>query len=382
MSVLTSISAIRLLRKYLRMLSAMALLFTMGLAQADILIGQTTGVSGAVAASVKETIDGAQLYLDSVNKKGGIRGEKIKLITLDDKFEPKLAAENARKLIVEENVVALFLSRGTPHTEAILPLLTEHSLAMVAPSTGAMLLHDPVNPYVFNVRPTYQREAEKAILHLNVLGMSRIAVVHVDDSFGRDCLTGANKGFALTKLQAVSVQKVDRAKPDYAAIIPQIMESKAQAVLWIGSGTAVADGIKALRLAGSAAQVVTLSNNASSGFIKQLGAFSRGVIVTQVFPNERAIAIGFVGELKRLATAAGMAEISPAMMEGFAAAKVLVEGLRRVGGKVTRSNLVAALENIKKYDLGGLQLGYSPNDHTGLEFSEMSIIGSDGKFKR
>ena len=83
-------------------------------AQAQILIGQTSGFSGPVAAGVKETTAGAMLYLDRVNAKGGVGGQKIEIVTMDDKFEPPLAAENARELIEKKNVVALFLNRGTP----------------------------------------------------------------------------------------------------------------------------------------------------------------------------------------------------------------------------------------------------------------------------
>lgn len=92
-------------------------------ASADIIIGQTSGFSGPVAASVKELTEGARLYFDAVNARGGVNGQRIELISLDDKFDPKLAAENARQLIVEKDALALFLSRGTPHTEAIAPLL-------------------------------------------------------------------------------------------------------------------------------------------------------------------------------------------------------------------------------------------------------------------
>ena len=352
------------------------------MAQAQILIGQTTGVTGPVAAGVKETIEGARLYIDNVNAKGGIRGEKIELITLDDKFDPKLAAENASTLITEKNVVALFLNRGTPHSEAILPLLEKHGIALVAPSTGAMLLHNPMNRYVFNVRSSYQREAEKAVAHLNTLGINRIAVVHVDDSFGQDALEGANKGFAKAKLQPVAVLKTDRSKPDFTLLVPPLVKAAPQAVLWFGSGTAVADGVKALRAGGSAAQVVTLSNNASSGFIKALGDASRGVIVTQVFPYEKSYAYGLVKEALDLAKAKGKSEISPAILEGYAGAKVLVEALRRASPNASRQKVLAALDSLQKFDLGGLEISYSPADHTGLDFADLSIIGTDGKFKR
>ena len=153
-----------------------------------------------------------------------------------------------------------------------------------------------------------------------------------------------------------------------------------QAVLFIGSGTAVADGLKALRAQGVTAQVVTFSNNASGGFIDGLGAHARGVIVTQVFPFERSIATGFVKDAMALAKAKGV-ELTPAMLEGVAGARVLVAGLRRAK-PLTRDNLRRALDGLGKLDLGGLELGYSPTDHTGLDFVDLSIIGSNGKFVR
>ncbi|MEK9951627.1 MAG: ABC transporter substrate-binding protein [Curvibacter sp.] len=358
---------------------ALLALFSLG-AQAQILIGQTAGFSGPVAAGVKETTEGAKLYIDAVNAKGGVNGQRIELISLDDKFDPKLAAENAQKLIVEQNVAALFLNRGTPHTEAIIPLLDRHGVPLVAPSTGAMVLHQPVKKHVFNVRATYQREAEKAITHLSTIGMNRIAVVHVDDSFGLDGLAGAQKGLASAKLTPVVLEKFDRSKPDFSKIAPAVAQAGAQAVLMIASGSAVVDGIKALRAAGSGAQVVTLSNNASGGFIKSLGEHARGVIVTQVFPQ--SVSYSLVKEAQDLARAKGLSEATPAMLEGFAAAKVLVEGLRRAGARPTRERIQAALETLSKFDIGGLEVNFSPQDHTGLDFADLSIITADGRFRR
>jgi ABC-type branched-subunit amino acid transport system substrate-binding protein len=302
-------------------------------------------------------------------------------VSLDDKFEPKLAAENAKKLAADGKVLALFLTRGTPHTQAVVPVLEENHIALVGPSTGAMALHQPVNKYVFNVRSSYQREAEKAVEHLQTEGIERIAVVHADDSFGADALAGATRGFERTKLTPAAVIKADRNQPDYARIVPVLVARQAQAVLWVGSAKAVADGVRALRAAKSAAHVVTLSNNASSGFVSALGDNARGVIVTQVFPSERSIAYPMVKEAQELAKAKGVV-LSPAMLEGYAAAKVLVEALRRSGKSPTREKLLATLEGMKPYNLGGLEVGYTPASHTGLDFADLSIIGPDGRFVR
>jgi ABC-type branched-subunit amino acid transport system substrate-binding protein len=350
--------------------------------QAQILIGQTAGFTGPVGAGVQETTEGAKLYIDSVNGKGGVNGQKIELISLDDKFDPRLAADNARKLVEEQNVVAMFLTRGTPHTESMIPLLDKHGVPLIGPSTGAMVLHQPVRKHIFNVRATYQREAEKAITHLASMGITRIGIVYADDSFGADGVAGAQKGLATAKLGPVVLEKFNRAKPDFAPIAPKVYQSNAQAVIMVASGQAVVDGMKAFRAAGSAAQIVTLSNNASGGFVKSLGDNARGVIVTQVFPYERSIAYPMVKEAQELAKAKGLSEVSPAMLEGFAAAKVLVEGLRRAGAKPSREKIQAALEGIRKLDIGGLEVSYGPEDHTGLDFADLSIIGTDGKFKR
>ncbi|WP_284618970.1 ABC transporter substrate-binding protein [Aquabacterium humicola] len=359
----------------------MAGLLAHGAAMAQIKVGQTAGFTGPVAAGVKEITDGARLYLDAVNAKGGVNGQTIELISLDDNFKPAEAAKNAKKLI-DQGVVALFLTRGTPHSQAILPLLAEHKLPLVGPSTGAMALHQPVNPWVFNVRATYQREAERAVSHLASIGMQKIAIIQVDDPFGADAATGALKGFKAPVTAPVLHEKYDRTKPDFSAIVPKVVASQAQAIMFIGSGDAVVDGINQLRAAGSRAQLVTLSNNASAGFVKSLKDHARGTIVSQVFPYERSLAAPIVKEAHDLAVAKGLAEVSPAMLEGFAAAKVLVEGLRRAGKDLTRSSLQRALDSMNRVDIGGLEVSYSPGDHTGLVYSELSIVGSDGRFKR
>ncbi|AOF84545.1 periplasmic binding domain protein [Hydrogenophaga sp. RAC07] len=351
-------------------------------AWAQLRIGNPSGITGSVAAGVKENIDGAKLYFDAVNARGGVNGQKIDLVSVDDKFDPKVTVEVSRKLITEQKVLALFLNRGTPHSQALLPMLAELKVPLVGPSTGAMVLHEPVNPWVFNVRATYQREAAKAIEHLASIGMTRIALLETDDSFGADSAAGALKGFATVKQTPVLQEKFPRDKPDFTELAGRVAKSNAQAVMIIGSAGNASNGMKAIREAGSRAQLVTLSNNASEGFIKLLGEHARGVIVTQVFPNERSVAFPLIKEAQDLARAKGLDGVSPAMMEGFAAAKVVTEGLRRAGPNPTPVALRDALEGIRNYDIGGLQISYSATDHTGLDFSDLSIVNASGKFMR
>lgn len=351
-------------------------------AWAQLRIGQPSGFTGSVAAGVKENTEGARLYFDAVNARGGVNGQKVELIAVDDRFDPKQTVALARELITQRRVLALFLNRGTPHAQALLPLLAEYRVPLVAPSTGAMALHAPVNPWVFNVRATYQREAAKAIEHLLSVGVTRIALLQTDDSFGRDVIAGARRALDKATVQPVLLATFAREGPDFAPLAAQVKAADAQAVMIIGSAGNTAKAVQVLRATGSRAQVVTLSNNASGGFIQLLGPHARGVIVTQVFPNERAAAYPMVKEALDLARAKGQAGVTPAMLEGFAAAKVLVEGLRRAGPNPKPSDLRDALEGLRNFDLGGLSLSYSPTNHTGLDFADLSIIDAEGRFLR
>lgn len=154
-----------------------------------------------------------------------------------------------------------------------------------------------------------------------------------------------------------------------------------QAVIVIGNGSPAVEAILALRKVGYGSHIVTLSNNASSGFIKALGDKARGIIVTQVF----------VGTRHRQAADPGNATGCPRAGHDQHLAR---HGgglcLRQGAGRRTAAprptstarGLHDALESIRQYDLGGMELNYSSTNHSGLEYTELSIIGPDGRFQR
>jgi branched-chain amino acid transport system substrate-binding protein len=352
-----------------------------GVTDTTIVIGQTIGITGTIAAPVKEMNEGANAYLAKVNREGGVHGRKIELRTMDDRFDPALAAKNADQLINQDRVFALFLTRGTPLTEAILPLVKTAGIPLIAPGTGASAFHEPVNPLLFNVRAKYQAEVIKGIEHFSTVGFTRIGLLHVDDSFGRDGLEGFNKGMAERKLTPPHITKFARSKPDNAAAAAEIIKANPQALIIVSSSKNTIDVIKAIRAQGGTMQIMTLSNNSAQTFAKDLGPAGVGVIVTQITPAPHLVSTLLGREFKVAAAATG-ATMSYAAMEGFVAAKVLVEGLQRAGRKLTREGLVRALESIRQQDLGGLMVSYSPADHTGSEFVELTMIGKDGNFIR
>ncbi|MDO8654037.1 MAG: ABC transporter substrate-binding protein [Undibacterium sp.] len=352
-----------------------------GVTETTILIGQTVGLSGQIAGPVKEMTAGAGAYFAAMNKSGGVHGRKIELRILDDQFDPALAAANAETLIKKEHVLALFQSRGTPHTEALLALLATHKLPLIAPSTGATVFHQKLNRFVFNVRAKYQDEVVKAIEQFSTIGIKAIALVHVDDTFGRDGLAGFEKGMAQHKLTPVSISKYDRIKPDVDGVVANVVKANPAAVIIVGSAATTADMIKKIRAQGPAIQLMTLSNNASQSFIDSLGSSGTGVMMSQIMPAPSSMSSVLGQEFKLMAQAHGV-QPSYAAMEGFVAAKVLVEGLKRAGRNLTRESLISGLESMRRVDLGGLMVSYSEREHNGSEFVELTMIGKDGKFLR
>jgi len=352
-----------------------------GVTDNAILIGQTVGVTGTVAAPVKEMNEGANAYFTMINKQGGVHGRAIKLITLDDKFDPAITLTNAETLIKKEKVFALFQGRGTPHTQGLFPLLAANNVPLVAPSTGATVLHEPMNRWLFNIRAKYHEEIAKIVEHLATTGVKNISLLHVDDAFGADGLEGFKRAMTKYKLTPVAITKFARVKPDIQAAAKDVIQPQPGAVIIVSSAKNTVEVIKAIRAQGGRMQLMTLSNNSSEAFVKELGPDGKGVIVTQITPAPHLVSSELGQEFKMAAKATG-ATVSYAAMEGFVAAKVMVEGLRRAGRNLTRNGFVRAMESIHKLDLGGLMVSYSDTDHTGSEFVELTMIGKDGRFLR
>lgn len=352
-----------------------------GVSESRILLGQTVGVTGTVAGPVKEMNEGANAYFTKVNKEGGVHGRKIEMIVLDDKFDPALTLANAETLIKKEGVFALFQGRGTPHTQGILPLLEAHNVPLVAPSTGADVFHAPVNRYLFNVRAKYQDEIVKAVDHFATIGINSIGILHVDDAFGQDGLDGFKKAMAARKLTPTTITKFARVKPDYQAAATEIVKAAPAALIIVSSAKNTSEVIKAIRAQGGYMQIMTMSNNSSESFVKDLGPAGNGVMVSQITPAPHLLSTQLGQEFKVAAKASG-ATVSYAAMEGFINAKVMVEGLKRAGPKLTREGFLRAMESMRRVDFGGLMVTYGPDDHTGSEFVELTMIGKDGRFMR
>ena len=354
-------------------------LLAQGVSADTILIGQSAALSGPAEQLGKEMKAGADAYFDVVNKAGGVNGRMIKLLTVDDGYEPDKAAANTKKLIAEDKVLALFGYVGTPTSNAALPIFTAAKVPFIGAFTGAQSLREPFNRYIFNVRASYFDETEQIVAHLVLQGITKIAVFYQNDAYGKAGLAGVERAMKKRKLEIAETGTVERNTTDVAAAVGKLAKSGTNAVIMISAYKSCAAFIRAMKLAGGFQQFWNVSFVGSKALSSELGDEGIGVQISQVVPFPWSEVNPIVRDYQK--HIGGASKYSFTSLEGYIAAKVLVEGLKRAGKNPTRESLVDALAGMGKTDLGGFTVSYSPTDHNGSTFVDLTIISRAGTFK-
>src|SRR3954466_12793384 len=353
-----------------------------GVTQTKILLGQAAVFSGPAAQLGIQMRNGIKAYFDYVNEKGGVHGRKIELVSEDDRYEPSVAPAATKRLIEEHKVFALLGYVGTPTGVAHLPVVTQAKVPLIGMFTGAEALRAPLNRYVFHVRASYYDETEKIVEQVVSTGGKRIAVFYQADAYGEAGRKGTEIALTKRSLKIHSNGTVERNTLKVEQAVKTIHSSEPDAVVMVGAYAACAEFIKQMKKAGSGATFYNVSFVGSTALAGALGAEGSGVAISQVVPFPWASSVPVVKEYQALAKKAGYSDYNFSAMEGFLTAKVMVEGLRRAGKNPTREGLVDALERMNDVDLGGFYVSYSPINHAGSKFVDLTIIGRSGKFMR
>jgi ABC-type branched-subunit amino acid transport system substrate-binding protein len=351
-----------------------------GVSPGTVLLGQSAPLTGPAAALGTEMRTGAKVYFDYVNAKGGVYGRKIELRSLDDGYEPARTVPNTKKLIEEEKVFALFGYVGTPTSVAALPVFTQAKVPFFGAFTGAEVLRDPLNPYIFNVRASYYDETEKIVEQLVSTGAKNIAVFYQNDAYGQAGLKGVQRAMDRRSLKISATGTVERNTIAVGAAVKTIFAVQPDAVIMISAYTSCGEFIREMKKAGSAAQFYNVSFVGSQALADNLGKEGVGVAISQVMPFPWAPSVPVIKEYQELMLKAGQKEFTFTTVEGFIAAKVFVEGLKRAGKDLNREKFIAALETMGDVDVGGYFVSFSPKNHNGSHFVDLTIIARDGKF--
>ena len=351
-----------------------------GITATEILIGASLALGGHAGYLGTQMLQGATTYIRYINAKGGIHGRKIHLIALDDRYNPAQCLYNTQQLIMEKKVFALFCYVGTPTTVKIIPLINEARIPLVGMFTGANRLRHPVNPYLINIRASYYQETRAAVDFMVLeKKIQRIAVFYQYDEYGFDGLRGTE--IALKKHGLVPVAKGSyvRGTLEIESGLENIMVSRADAVVMIGTYDACARFILRARDLGYDPLFHNVSFVGSKELARRLGSRGEGVMVTQVVPPptapDTARLPGVRAYVSQLADAYPRCKPSFVGLEGYLNARILVEGLRRAGPDITRQKFIAALASIENYDLGiQNSLSFGPDDTQGLDDVYFTVI--------
>lgn len=354
-----------------------------GITDSTVTLGMSAPFSGPNGAYGKEMKEGALAYFAQLNTSGGINGRKVELVTLDDGYETEKAVANTRKLITENKVFALMAYYGSSPTTEAMKVFTEAKVPLIGTISGAGSLRTPVSRYMFHLRASYADETEAIVNHLVGLGINQIAVFYQNDGFGKSGLDGVIATLAQHKLKPVAVGSVERNSLDVGSAVTQITKANPQAVIMVTLYKPTAEFIRQMRKAGQIPQFSTLSPIGADLLVAEMGAKeAHGIGISQVMPYPWNDTLPIAKEYhKALQAYAKHSNYSYYGIEGFINAKLVAEALKKAGRDPSREKVVSILES-GTFDLGGYKVNYSPANHNGSRFVDLTVLGRDGKVLR
>lgn len=346
----------------------------------EIRIGQSIHLSGPMAATTGVSLKGQALAIDEVNRAGGINGRPLKLIQLDDEYDPKRCVDNVRTLIDQHKVVALF---GLANGQAIassLPLLAEKKVPLIGVYTGSPGLRVQQHPYLFTTSASYRDEVVQMVRNLVTLQQGQLGVVYLDNPFGQLMMPVVEEVIRQQGATLVGKYGIDAEGANASKIAGQLAANKPKALLMISFGPSTVAFVKAARKQ-IGVPVYALSITNVSALLKAMGEDARGLAITQTVPYPWRETTPITRDFNNAARRAKL-PVSYEGMLGYINTRVLIEGLRRAGKQPTGESMTKAMESMTKVDLGGYEVSYGPKKHHGGNFVEITIVGPDGKFLR
>jgi len=338
-------------------------------ADAELRIAASAALSGPAAALGRRYHAGARSCFEQVNRHGGIAGARIVLDLRDDAYEPEQAEANTRAFVEDERVLALFGYVGTPTSKAALPYVRRWRIPFLGPFTGADILSEPGNPQVFNVRASYREEAVALTQAMHKAGVKRLNVMYQADLFGRAGLEAMRAGIQPLGIALGAVATFKRNTVDVQEGVHALVgKSSADAIFVVGTYTSMAAFVKQARAAGFKGRFYSLSFVGLEPLREALRAAMQGVTVAQVVPDAEDRSIPVVAAYQQAMRESGEKSFDSISLEGYLAARVLVEGLRHAKPPLTRESLEQALATLGELELGGFGVHYGAEQRRGSSY--------------
>ena len=354
-----------------------------GVTASEVKFGQSAALTGQSSALGTQMELGIRAAFAEANAAGGVHGRTLNLLpTLDDRYEPDAAFANTQELIEEEQVFGLIGAVGTPTSRAASPLANAAGVPFIAPFTGAQLLREDALTNVLNLRASYHQETAQMVEYLVGQGVTSVAVLYQNDSYGVDGLTGVEQALDERGIQVAESWYYRRNTTSVHSAVYRIAAADPQAVIIIGASTPAAQAITMLReKLGSDTIFMNVSFVGSNALADALGASGQGVFVTQVVPlptdTSDLLVAKYQAALRAHDSSAVPGFIS---LEGYLAGRLAVDGLQRCGQALTRTCFLNAVQNAGAFDLDGFQLMFGANDNQGSDKVFLTQLDANGQY--
>ncbi|MCF8056606.1 MAG: ABC transporter substrate-binding protein [Desulfocapsa sp.] len=342
-----------------------------------LLLGQSCVLSGPSKDLGLEMRAGLQAAIAEINDAGGIKGQTVHLRSKDDGYEPDRAIKNTLELIRDDQVFLLIGEVGTPTSKAVLPIIKKHKIPFFAPFTGAELLRTPFNPYVINIRASYYQEMESLASYLTeTLHLKRIACFYQNDSYGSAGLEGIKRALEKRDLRLVSSGSYERNTVAVMGGLEEIYKAAPEAVVLVGTYAACAEFIKLSKAKKQGTEIYCSISFVGTESLKDaLGHYGENVIVSQVVPFPWDDQIPLVQNYK-LAMGKYQRNFSLGFisLEGYIAGKLFASIAEAVPGDLTREKFIQTMQQVGRFDLGGVVLQFGENEHQGMDTIQLTTI--------
>lgn len=323
-------------------------------------IGMSAPLTGPAGLLGQQFSQGAQLAIDRQNSRGGIAGRKIKLMLADDGYEPLRTVENTRQFLQSPGVFALFGYIGTPTVNAILPLLRKHQVPFIAAFTGADILRQPQDKFVFNFRASYREEAAVQARYLiDTLGLHRVALLIQADEFGATLEQLYLEQLQQRQLKPVAIARFQRNSMNIAHAAATLLATQPQLVLTAGTYQPLAQAIQ-LGQQNSFNPVYSVVSFSGVHQLRQQLKAPYQVYASMVLPDPASKKSALVKAYQHALAAQSTQPPSDIGLEGFATATILVQALYQCRSQLTQACLLQQLPQQQLYDF---DLSYSTATH-------------------
>ncbi|WP_050466732.1 ABC transporter substrate-binding protein [Herbaspirillum chlorophenolicum] len=346
----------------------------------DIVIGQSADLSGQHAHVTRPFLAGAHAYFAQVNNNGGIHGRRIRLITMDDGNNPLLAIQNTQQLLQADKALALFGYVGWKTSSVVQSVVNESGAPFFAPVTGNSIVYKAFNRHVFTIRASYTDEYMYLFSRFPGMGLKRVAMFTEEDGATRKTAIQAMIRASPGDIELVAAE--EGAGQDMKDIAGNLIQSRPDIVLIMSISQAFNTAlIKAMRAKGYHGYFYS-SSLVYSSLLNSPQEIVPGLIVSQVMPFPWKAQSPIVREYQQAMRKLHVDTFSYLGLEGFIAAKVLTEGIKRAGRAPTREKLIAALESINEhnYKNPGYRINFSDSNHHGSTYVDLTTITRTGAF--